>query len=184
MAFLTPRRARRALLLGILAYGLCRAQVFNEYQVKAAFLYAFAKYVEWPPQAFSSASAPISICVLGDDPFGAFLDDAIRGKTVGDRPLALYRLAELPAGRDCKILFIATSERRRMAALLASASTPGLLTVGDTAEFAAQGGVIGLRRDGERIRMLVNLLAAEKAKLRISSRVLSLATIVKSEIVK
>jgi hypothetical protein len=179
MALLTPCRARRVLLLGILSTGFCRAQTFNEYQVKAAFLYTFTKFVEWPPQAFSSPSAEIAICVLGDYPFGSFLDDAVRGKTVRDRPLAVYRLAYLPAGSECKILFIATSERSRMAALLAAAATPGLLTVGDTAEFAAQGGVIALRRDGDRIRMLVNLPAAAKAKLRISSRVLSLATIVK-----
>jgi hypothetical protein len=179
MAFLISCRARRALLLGILASGLCRAQAFNEYQVKAAFLYTFAKFVEWPPQAFSSPSTAMTICILGEDPFGAFLDDAVRGKTVGDRPMAIYRIADLPAGRDCKILFIAASERRRMPVLLAAVSTAGLLTVGDTAEFSAQGGVIGLQLDGERIRLKVNLTAAEKAKLRISSRVLSLATIVR-----
>jgi hypothetical protein len=121
----------------------------------------------------------MTICILGEDPFGSFLDDAVRGKTVGDRPLAVHRLTDLPAGRDCKILFIAISERSRTSALLASMATSGLLTVGDTAEFTAQGGVIGLRRDGERIRMSVNLAAAEKANLRISSRVLSLATIVR-----
>ncbi len=179
MALLISCRAQRALLLGILAAGICPAQVFNEYQVKAAFLYSFAKFVEWPPQAFSSPSSAIGICILGDDPFGNFLDDTVRGKSVGGRPLAVYRLTDFPAGHECKILFIASSERRRMPALLASVATPGLLTVGDTAEFAAQGGVIGLRLDGERIRLLVNLTSAEKAQLRVSSRVLSMATIVK-----
>jgi len=179
MEILIAHRARRGLLLGLLFSGICSAQAFNEYQVKAAFLYTFAKFVEWPPQAFSSPSAAIAICVLGDDPFGNFLDDAVKGKTVGDRPLAVFRMADLPAGRECKILFITASERRRMTALLASVAAPGLLTVGDTAEFTAQGGVIGLQLDGERIRLLVNLTAAEKAKLRISSRVLSLATIIR-----
>ena len=167
------------MLLGILCSGICRAQAFNEYQVKAAFLYTFAKFVEWPPQAFSSPSAEIAICVLGDYPFGKFLDDAVRGKTVGGRPLAVYRLIDFPAGHECKILFIATSEQRRMPALLASVATSGVLTVGDTPDFASQGGVIGLQLDGERIRLSVNLTAAEKAKVRISSRLLSLATIVK-----
>jgi YfiR/HmsC-like len=179
MALLISYRVRRILLLGILASGICRAQVFNEYQVKAAFLYSFAKFVEWPSQAFSSPSSAIGICVLGDDPFGNFLDDAVNGKTIGGRPLAVYHLTNLPAGHECKILFIASSEQHRMPALLASVSTPGLLTVGDTAEFAAQGGVIGLRLDGERIRLSVNLTSAEKARLRVSSRVLSLATIVR-----
>ena len=124
MALLIAHRARRALLLGILASGICRAQAFNEYQVKAAFLYTFAKFVEWSPQSLSGGSAAITICVLGEDPFGAFLDDAVRGKTVADRPLAVIRMTDPAAGRDCKILFIAASERRRMPALLA-AVTPG-----------------------------------------------------------
>jgi hypothetical protein len=167
------------LLLGILASGMCRGQVFNEYQVKAAFLYTFAKFVEWPPQAFSSPSAAMTICVLGEDPFGSFLDDAVKGKTVDGRPLVVYRLTDLPTGHECKILFIATSESRRMPALLASMATSGVLTVGDTTEFASEGGIIGLRLDGERIRLSVNLTAAERAKVRISSRMLSLATIIK-----
>jgi hypothetical protein len=179
MALLKMNRYRHTLLVGMLLSGLCRAQAFNEYQVKAAFLYTFAKFVEWPAQSFSSPSAAVGICVLGDDPFGTFLDDAVRGKTVGDRPLAIYRMPDLPAGRDCKILFIAASERRRMSALLVSVAAAGLLTVGDTTEFSAQGGIIGLQLDGERIRLKVNLTAADKAKLRISSRVLSLATIVR-----
>jgi len=179
MALLILRQARRAMLLGILASAICQGQAFNEYQVKAAFLYTFAKFVEWPPQTFSSPSAEIAICVLGEDPFGNFLDDAVRNKTASDRPLAVYRLAGPPVGSECKILFIAASERYRMPALLASVGSRNILTVGDTAEFAAQGGIIGLRLDGERIRLLVNLTAAERAKLRISSRVLSLATIIK-----
>lgn len=179
MALLISRAVRRAWLLGMLASGICRAQVFNEYQVKAAFLYSFAKFIEWPPQAFSSPSAALTICVLGGDPFGNYLEDAVRSKTVGDRPLAVYRLARPPGAHECQILFIAASEQNRMPALLASVTSDGLLTVGDTAQFAAQGGVIGLRLEGERIRLLVNLNAAEKAHLRISSRLLSLATIVK-----
>ena len=179
MPFLIQRGAWPALVLGFLASGICLAQAFNEYQVKAAFLYTFAKFVEWPPQAFSKPTAEIAICVLGDDPFGNYLDDAVRNKTVSDRRLAVYRLNGPPAGNDCQILFIAASERHRMPALLASMGTRGILTVGDTAEFTAQGGVIGLRLDGERIRLSVNLPAAEKAKLRISSRLLSLATIIR-----
>jgi hypothetical protein len=153
--------------------------VFNEYHVKAVFLYTFAKFVAWPSQAFTSPAAAVTICILGDDPFGSFLDDAVRGKTAGDRPVAVRRLADLRGAGECQILFIAASERIRMHTLLASVGNAGILTVGDTAEFTAQGGVIGLQRDGDRIRLLVNLPAAEKAKLRISSRVLSLATLIR-----
>jgi len=156
-----------------------RGQAAEEYALKAAVLYNVSKFVEWPPQAFSNPSAAIGICILGDDPFGNFLDDVVRGKTVGDRPLTVYRRASLPAGNECKILFIAASERRRMPALLASVAAPGLLTVGDTPEFTAQGGIIAFQLEGQRIRLSVNLSAAEKAKLRISSRLLSLATIIR-----
>lgn len=172
MAILNQRGIRRALVFVVVGFGICRAQGFNEYQMKAAFLYSFAKFVEWPPQAFSSPSSAIRICVLGDDPFGKVLDETVRGKKVGRRPLPVYRMTDFPDGHECKILFIAASERGRMSALLASVGTRGLLTVGDTAEFAAQGGVIGLRLDGERIRLLVNLSSAEKAQLRGSSRLL------------
>ena len=179
MALLIPHRARHAVLLGILWSGICPAQTFNEYHVKAAFLYSFTKFVEWPAEAFASPGAPIAICILGDDPFGDFLDVAVKGKIIRDRPLAVYRIAAAPSGHECKILFIAASERRRMPALLASVVSYGVLTVGDTAEFTAEGGVIGLKRDGDQIRLSVNLTAAERANLRISSRVLSLATIVR-----
>jgi len=179
MAFLIAWVARTAFLLGMLGTGICRAQTFDEYHVKAVFLYTFAKFVEWSPQAFSSPSAAVTICVLGEDPFGDFLNEAVRGKTVGLRLVVARQLSGLPAARECNILFIAASERRRMSALLASVSTTGVLTVGDTLDFASEGGMIGFRTEGDRIRLSVNLSAADKAKLRISSRVLSLATIVK-----
>jgi hypothetical protein len=91
----------------------------------------------------------------------------------------VYRFANLPAANECRILFIAASERRRMSALLVPLGATGVLTVGDTAEFTAAGGIIGLLLEGDQISLQVNLAAAEKAKLQISSRVLSLAALVK-----
>ena len=179
MELLTLSTARRASLLGILFFGICPAQVFNEYHVKAVFLYTFAKFVEWPPLTFSGPASPMTICILGDDPFGSFLNEAVTGKTAGDRPVTVRRVTDLREAGACQILFIAASETNRMPILLVSVAHPGVLTVGDTADFTAQGGVIGLRRDGDRIRLSVNLTAAEKAKLRISSRVLSLATLIR-----
>ena len=178
MARLRPATRSGTLMLVMLVSGICRAESFNEYQVKAAFLYAFAKFVEWPPVSVSAPST-MGICILGADPFGSFLTDAVRGKTIGERALVVYRLTSMKEASACQILFIAASERSRMPAVIASVSNIGLLTVGDTPEFASQGGIIGLQRDGERIRLSVNLAAAENAKLQISSRVLSLATIVK-----
>src|SRR5271155_5832027 len=101
----------------LLALSAC-AQIVDEYQVKAAFLYNFAKFVEWPPQAFKSATDPIVICVLGQNPFGQALDSAVAGKNVAGRGVVTREVpAALPAG-SCQILFISASERKRWWAIL------------------------------------------------------------------
>ena len=169
---------RLALLVGLAWSATCQAQSFDEYQVKAAFLYTLTRFIEWPAGSFPRPSTAMTICVLGADPFGSFLDDAIRGKMIEEHPLLARRLADRQTG-GCHILFIAASEQPRMRSLLASLSAPGLLTVGDTADFAAQGGIVGMRLEGDHIRLIVNLTASEQAKLKISSRVLSLASIVR-----
>jgi YfiR/HmsC-like len=179
MAFLTSSKTARMLLLGILLSRWCAAQVFNEYQVKAAFLNTLTRFVEWPAQSFSGPSAELVICILGTDPFGNYLDDAVRGKVVEGHPLAVRRLADRPAAGECHILFIAASEPARMRSLLTSLPAPRLLTVGDTVDFAAQGGIVGLRLEGDHIGLIVNLTAADRAKLKVSSRVLSLATVIR-----
>ncbi len=179
MEILTSRRPARALLLATLFCKLCAGQAFNEYQVKAAFLYTFARFVEWPAASFPSPSAAMAICILGADPFGNYLDDATHGKVVDGHPLAVRRIADRPAAGECHILFIAASEQNRMRSLLSSVATPGLLTASDTPDFALQGGIVGLRLEGDHIRLIVNLAAADRAKLKISSRVLSLATVIR-----
>jgi len=176
---LTSSKTARTLLLGILLSPLCSGQAFNEYQVKAAFLYTLTRFVEWPAQSFSGPSAELAICVFGADPFGNYLADAVRGKAVEGHPLAVRRLADRPVAGECHILFIAASEQARMRSLLAGVAAPGLLTAGDTPDFAAQGGVVGLRLEGDHIGLIVNLAAADRAKLKVSSRVLSLATVIR-----
>src|SRR5216683_4298671 len=155
-------------------------QSIDEYQVKAAFLYNFAKFVEWPAQAFTGPDEPISICIFGQNPFGRSLDDAVRGKVVEGRAFVVLKLSDFRQSGACKILFISSSERKSVRALLAQVKTGGILTVGETEGFAAEGGVVDFTLDEGRVRIEINVQAAEQQWLRISSKLLSLARIVKN----
>jgi hypothetical protein len=168
-----------ALALGGLSEASALGQSADEYQVKAAFLYNFAKFVEWPPQAFHDASAPFAICVLGRNPFGRSLEEAVDGKVVEERKLVVRQFADVRQVNSCHILFVSSSERMSLRAILEELKESGVLTVGETVEFTAEGGVISLQLEGDRVRFEINLDAAGRQKLRISSKLLSLARIVK-----
>jgi len=172
-------RLSLAILL-VLAGGSARAQV-DEYQVKAAFLYNFAKFVEWPPDTFKTARDPITICVLGPNPFGNALEEAVTGKTVEGRSFAVRPLVDPGPGCNCQILFVSSAERKRLRSLEAALKKAAILTVGEAQDFASNGGVINFKLENGRVRLEVNLDAAEQARLRISSKLLSLAEIVRSE---
>jgi hypothetical protein len=158
--------------------GLDQAAV-EEYRLKAAFVSSFAGFVEWPADTLKTPSDPIVICVLGEDPFGPALDQAVSGKAVGDHKLIARRIAEIRQAAGCQILFIGSSERRRLHAILKEVQASSILTVGDTDNFISEGGMIDLHVEGDRIRILVNMDAAELGRLRISSKLLSLARIVR-----
>ncbi len=151
------------------------AQAIDEYRVKAAFLYNFAKFVEWPADAFKSATDPITICVLGN-PFGDRLTATINGKQIDDRRLAVREISDAAEASGCQILFVAGEKKR--AALFGHVKTQPILTVGESGNFAAAGGVVAFKLDGGRVRLQINVFAADRARLRISSKLLSLAEIV------
>jgi len=171
---------RLALIAAVLLAASARAQV-ADYQVKAAFLYNFAKFVEWPPQVFKTARDPIAICVLGKNPVGNVLDEVVAGKAVEGRTFLVRQINEFNPGCNCQILFVSASERKRFHPMAASMKGAGILTVGEAQDFAAEGGVINFKLEAGRIRLEINLEAAEQSQLRISSKLLSLAQIVKSE---
>ena len=153
-------------------------QVADEYHVKAAFLYNFARFVDWPATAFRNPRDPFTICVLGADPFDGALDETVGGKQVGDRAFRILRISEAAQANACQILFISSSERRRTAAIIAALPAAGVLTVGETDGFPASGGMINFTINDGHVRFQVNRRAAERADLQISSRLLSLAQIV------
>lgn len=149
-----------------------------EYQVKAAFLFNFSQFVSWPPQAFSSASAPIVIAVLGQDPFGADLDTIVRGERVGEHPLIVRRYHDLSEVDGCQILFIDRSEAAQLPQILQSLRGRNILTVSDIDGSAQSGVMIDLVTQSNHIRMQVNIAAARASGLTISSQLLRPAQIV------
>lgn len=151
----------------------------TEYQVKAAFLYNFAKFVEWPPGTFHDAAEPFTVGVLGQDPFGAELELIFKTNTVGGRRVVVKRAGGLEQLRHCQIVFVSASEKRRLPLIFKSFDHAGVLTIGDAEGFAGQGGVIGFRMDHSRVRFQVNVDAAARAGLLVSSRLLNIASVVR-----
>jgi hypothetical protein len=152
--------------------------ISREYQVKAVFLFNFAQFVEWPTNALSDTQIPLTIGVLGDDPFDGFLDDTVRGEKVDGHPLAIQRCRNVGDAKNCQILFISRSESSRMETILVGLKDRNILTVSDIEGFAKNGGVIRFVTEGNKIRFRVNLEAAKNANLTISSKMLRLAEIV------
>jgi len=147
----------------------------GEYQLKAVFLFNFAKFVEWPPHAFADPHDPFTICVLGDNPFGSALNDAVRGKTVANRPISIRLLSNSQQARTCQILFVSASEGKRIRGVLETLGNCCVLTVGDTDDFTANGGIVQFRMKDARVRIEIDAETAERAGLRISSKLLNLA---------
>lgn len=169
----------QAVVLGLCVASIAGGQKADEYHVKAAFLFNFAKFVEWPPQSFKTQAEPISICVVGQNPFGSALEEAVNGKMADGRPFLVRALSGQQTAAGCRILFVSSSEKKRLHAILDGLKNEGTLTVGETDNFTSEGGMINFKIESGRVCLQVNVEAAEQAKLRISSQLLSLAQIVK-----
>jgi len=150
----------------------------TEYQVKAVFLYNFAKFVEWPDTAFSSSKAPVNICILGKNPFDAALDD-IRDKTVRGRPLSIRMNPDIDKLNQCHILFISASEKNQLSYIIQRLNNASVLTVADMEGFTSAGGMINLVMQDNKVSFDINLKSARLAVLKISSRLLKLANTVR-----
>jgi hypothetical protein len=157
------------------------AQGSGEYAVKAAFLYNFARFVEWPGQALGNGGSPLLVGVMGDDPFGSSIDQVVAGKNVNGHPIAVNRLRWGQDLRQCHILFISSSEARRLPQILASLRGASVLTVADMERFDQQGGVVRFFIEDGKVRFEINVDAADQAGLKISSKLLALAKIVRAQ---
>ena len=154
-----------------------KASASREYRIKAAFLYNFAKFTEWPAGAFADAKAPLRLCILGEDRFhGAF--KALEGRIVKNRPIVASRPSSTDSLGQCHLLFIGASEHGRLGTILESLRGMPVLAVGDTPRFARSGGIIRLETVDNRVRFEINVEAAHHAKLKLDSRLLRLGRIV------
>jgi len=152
---------------------------FNEeYQLKAVFLFNFLQFVDWPANSFADAHSPFYVCVLGDDPFGPALDEVMAGERLDGRPITIERHEDVTDTAHCHLVFIAQDSAARLKRSLAALQDKSILTVSDTENFANEGGVIELEVQNNRIKLLVNLQAANEAQLRVSSKLLRKAQIV------
>jgi hypothetical protein len=180
------RAALRWLALGLLCLlstHESRAQgappdALPEYVLKAGFLYNFAKYVEWPAASFASAEAPISIGVVGSDPFGPDLERTLGDKTVNNRRFQIRRYTDLAQVEPVHILFIPQTERERVVAILKRVERLPVLTVGEDETFPEGGGVVAILIRESRPSLHINPQAAETQQLAIAPKLLRIATIV------
>jgi uncharacterized protein DUF4154 len=153
----------------------------KEYELKAAFLLNFAKFIDWPPDSFASATSPFLICVVGQDPFGTALNQSLLGKTMDGRVVQIIRypnMGDLPDARHCQIVFVSASEKSHFRDVIGVLRGANTLMVGDADGFAAAGGTIEFMLEDNHIRFAINPDAAERADLKISSKLLALAKIV------
>ena len=154
----------------------CGAEpIAEEYQVKAAFLLNFTKFVDWPQQVFQGPGDPMSICILGQNPFGPLLDRAARATTVASRTVSVRQVADGQQASQCQIVFVGASECKRWRALLEGLRDRSVLTVGESEGFLADGGVVSFKLTGDRVRIEISTAAADRAGLHISAKLLSLA---------
>ncbi len=145
-----------------------------EYRIKAAFLYNFAKFVQWPESAFVDSESPVTICILGKSPIMGALQ-SITGKTVRGRRIVISHSENVMSVKGCHILFVAESEKRRIKHTISKLKGKFVLTISDMDDFVKAGGMIGMVRVENKIRFRINLVAAQDSGLMISSQLLRLA---------
>ena len=155
---------------------VCAQGTAEEYEVKAAFLFHFAQLVEWPAGALNASDQSINLCIFDNEPRRRELQNTIEGKPVGVRVLHVRMLDQQQNIQGCNILFLSRDEGRRQVAILRSVRGLPILTVGETNEFLADGGIIHFQLDGDKIRFDINASAADSSRLKISSRLLLLAS--------
>jgi hypothetical protein len=156
-----------------------RAEPSREYAVKAAFIYNFAQFTQWPAEAFAAPDAPFVIGIVGDDPFDGALDKAVAGKNVAGHPMRVKRLATVAEVGECALIFVPAAQDARVGEVLSAAADKPILTVGETDNFPWAGGIIRFLTEENKVRFEINPDAAERARLRISSKLMKLARIFK-----
>lgn len=181
-------RARRAICTSVLAAvlipvltsvkmpeGATRPDSAAEYRVKAAFLFNFAKFVEWPAKTFKDEKESMTFCTVGEDPFRGTLDEVVSGKMIGPRSIRILHYQQPTDVHGCQVLFIGSEQKKNIASILDHLKYSAVLSVGESYGFAQQGGIIGFILEDDKLRFAINLDVARSEQLRISAKLLSLA---------
>jgi hypothetical protein len=168
------------LLFGLLGAGPVYAEVSKEYQIKAVLLFNLTRFVDWPDSAFAGPDAPLVIGIVGRDPFGQALDEAVQGEKVNGRRIVIERFPNPRSVGPCQILFISDKERGRVSSILANLKARPVLTVSEIPGFATSiGGMIRLYTSNEnKVRLQVNLAQVQAENLKLSSKLLQVAEVV------
>ena len=162
-------------------YSFAADDTFSEYEIKAAFLFNFAKFIQWPDNAIDENPDVFEIGILGKDPFGKALDRIVKDEKVHERKVIIKRSDSPSDLRNCFILFICSSEESKLKNILSGLKESPVLTVGDMSNFAQAGGIVGFYMEKKKVRFEINLAAAAQANLNIRSGLLKLSRIVKEE---
>lgn len=185
-ARLDRRVNRLAALLGFLWMSwstllLTGQGVSREYQLKAVLLYNLTQFVEWPSRAFETSESPFVVCVLGADPFGTVLDEAVRGERSNQRPIVIRRISRIEEAGDAQVVFFGAGRRREVADALESLRGRPVLSVGDFDGFMRLGGMVRMEPTPDRkIKLRVNLGSAKSNGLTMSAKLLRVCTIVEA----
>jgi hypothetical protein len=161
--------------------GAQEGHVISQYEIKAAYLFNFAKFVEWPASVYKNANSPIRIGILGEDPFRDILNPILNGKKVNGRSFEVSRSDNLEDLRSCHILFVSDSEKQRAKELLTFSRNLPVLTVGEMEGFVGSGGIVNFYIDERRVRIEINPEAAAKARLKVNSKLLQIARLVREK---
>ncbi len=181
MAFLRTTAIATAILIATLLPRVAVAQrqpkPKAEYALKAVFLYNFCRFIEWPKSAFTSPNEAITIGVVGDDPFGSLLNEAVRNETSRGRPIRIAHYAKADAIGRCHLLFVSRSEAARTEKILSAVNGKSVVTVGETDAFLDRGGMIALTAKKNRVRLHINPALLRAASLDVSSKLLRVAEV-------
>jgi hypothetical protein len=170
------------LMLGLLTLAPARGSAQSkEYQVKAAFLFNFARFIDWPPSAFTNASQPFQIGILGDNPFGTALNDLVLGENLRARKVTVKLSAEPQTLADCQIIFISKSETNRAPEVISQFRSRPILTVGEIGGVGRCGTMISFYQEDRKLRFEIDPDAAEKAGIKMSSQLLRLGKLTRAE---
>jgi YfiR/HmsC-like len=163
---------------GVLLTAKANPAVPPEYVIKAAYIYNFAMFVEWPADAFSRDDSPVVIGIIGTDPFGSALEEIVRDKKVSRKRFIIKRFQSYQDVKDCHILFFNSAETARLSEIVQQLKRAPVLLVGEAPEFARRGGMINFTVEDNKVRCEINVTAARRARLAISSQLLSLAKVI------